>query len=176
MCLAGLHAIPKVAPETEYVVFVDGDHADHPEELPGMLRYIVDDEADMVLGSRVAGQSEKGALPMQSRFAIWYSRMLLKRFYRVRFTDLGPFRVLPLRILRLLNMQDITWGWTVEMQAKGGRLNLRMKEVPTRYRKRPGDSKISGAFITAVKAGWKILVTIIKWRFKPVLPPATPGE
>jgi glycosyltransferase involved in cell wall biosynthesis len=175
VCLAGIRAIPEKAPQTRYVVFIDGDHADHPEELPDMLRYLVDGEADMVLASRVTGAREKGALPIQSRFAIWYARRLLWRLYRVRFTDIGPFRVMPLEVLHRLHMEDPTWGWTVEMQAKGARLKLRMKEVPGRYRKRPGASKISGAFWTAIKAGWKVLTTVVKWRFKRLRPPVGAG-
>jgi len=162
---AGIRAIPRIAPEARYVTFVDGDHADHTEEIPGMLAPVAEGLCDMVIGSRVAGKREPGALPAQSRFAIWYARLLLWRLYRIRCTDIGPLRVLPLGLLRMLDMKDRSWGWTVEMQAKAARLNLRVVEVPTRYRKRPGHSKISGAFKTAVKAGWKILVTVIKWRF-----------
>jgi len=166
VCRGGIRALPTVAPQARYVAFIDGDHADHPEELPGMMELLLDGETDMVLGSRITGEREPGALPLQSRFAIWYARRLLWRLYRVRFTDIGPFRVMPLEVLHRLQMEDNTWGWTVEMQAKGARLGLRMKEVPARYRKRPGHSKISGAFFTAVKAGFKVLGTVIKWRFK----------
>jgi len=166
VCMAGVKSIPEKVPDAKYVVFVDGDHADHPEELPEMMHHIVHKGADMVLASRVTGEREEGALPMQSRFAIWYARRLLWRLYRVRFTDIGPLRVMPIEVFHLLDMQDKTWGWTVEMQAKGARLKLKMVEVPGKYRKRPGASKISGAFWTAVKAGFKVLGTVIKWRFK----------
>jgi glycosyltransferase involved in cell wall biosynthesis len=170
VCAAGVRAIPDLAPATRYVVFIDGDHADHPEELPGMLRILVDGDADMVLASRVLGEREEGALPVQSQFAIWYAVSLLWRFYRVRFTDLGPFRVMPIEVLDKLQLEDPTWGWTVEAQAKGARLGLRMKEVAGKYRKRPGDSKISGALKTAVIAGWKVFTAVVKWRFRPYAP------
>jgi glycosyltransferase involved in cell wall biosynthesis len=163
----GIREIPGHAPEALYVTFVDGDHADHTEEIPDMLRHVAENRYDMVIGSRVAGESEPGALPLQSRFAIWYARLLLWRLFRVRCTDIGPLRVLRIDTLARMDMQDDSWGWTVEMQAKAARLNLRVLEVPTRYRKRPGHSKISGALKTAAKAGWKILLTEIKWRFKP---------
>lgn len=166
VCMAGVRAIPEKAPGAKYVVFVDGDHADHPEEIPAMMHHIVHGGADMVLASRITGAREKGALPIQSRFAIWYARRLLWRLYRVRFTDIGPLRIMPLEIFHQFDMQDKTWGWTVEMQAKGARLKMKMVEVPGQYRKRPGDSKISGAFWTAVKAGFKVLGTVLKWRFK----------
>ena len=161
----GIRAIPEIAPGARYVTFVDGDHADHTDEIPDMLLHIVEGRYDMVMGSRVAGEREPGALPLQSRFAIWYARLLLWRLYRIRCTDIGPLRVMPLEVLHMFKMKDRSWGWTVEMQAKAARLNLRVLEVPTRYRRRPGHSKISGAFKTAVKAGWKILTTVIKWRF-----------
>lgn len=166
VCQAGIAAIPRIAPETEYVVFVDGDHADHTDELPHMLSYLVSNRADMVLGSRVLGEREKGALPIQSRFAILYSRLLLWRLFRVKFTDLGPFRVLRLDTLKQMNMEDTSWGWTVEMQAKGALMGLRMMELPARYRRRPGESKISGALKVAASAGFKILGTVLKWRFR----------
>jgi glycosyltransferase involved in cell wall biosynthesis len=166
--MAGIRGLPQVWPEAEFVTFVDGDHADHTEELPGMLRLLLDEKADIVLGSRVKGEREEGALPLQSRFAIWYARRLLWRLYRVRFSDIGPLRVLRLSTLRRLDMRDKTWGWTVEMQAKGARLKMKMIEIPTKYRRRPGHSKISGAFWTAVKAGFKIFGTVVKWRFKRV--------
>ena len=168
VCNAGVRAIPRLIPNARYVVFVDGDHADHPEELPGMLEYLVDNRADIVLGSRVLGKRERGALPIQSRFAILYSRLLLWRLYRVRSTDLGPFRVMTLDTYRRFNMQDESWGWTVEMQAKMGRMGLRAVEVPTSYRRRPGESKISGALMIAVNAGFLILGTVLKWRFLPL--------
>jgi len=166
VCMAGVKAIPALAPHAKYVTFMDGDHADHPEELPSMLAPVVRGEVDMVLGSRVSGEHAPGALPVQSRFAIWYARLLLWRLYRIRCSDSGPVRVMPLGVFHMLDMHDRSWGWTVEMQAKGARLNLRMREVPASYRKRPGSSKISGAFKTAVKAGWKILVTVVRWRFR----------
>lgn len=163
---AGVQAIPQVAPHCEFVTFVDGDHADHTDEVPAMLELLLSGEADMVLGSRVRGERERGALPTKSRFAIWYTRLLLWRFYRVRFTDLGPLRVLTLKALLSLDMEDRGMGWTVEMQAKAARRGWRMLEVPARYRRRVGESKISSEIKAAIRVGFKLLGTVLKWRFR----------
>jgi len=167
---AGVQAIPQVAPQCRFVTFVDGDHADHTDEVPAMLELLLSGQADMVLGSRVRGEREKGALPTKSRFAIWYSRLLIWRFYRSRFTDLGPLRVLRLEALRSLDMEDRGMGWTVEMQAKAARLGWRMVELPARYRARVGHSKISSEIKAAVRVGFKLLGTVLKWRFRQLRP------
>lgn len=167
---AGIQAIPQVAPHCEFVTFVDGDHADHTEELAAMLELMLSGEADMVLGSRVRGPREQGALPSKSLFAIWYSRLLIWRFYRARFTDLGPLRVLRLQALLSLDMEDRGMGWTVEMQAKAARLGWRMAELPAAYRQRQGQSKISGEIRKAIRVGFKLLGTVLKWRFRRLRP------
>ena len=167
---AGVEAIPKVAPHCEFVTFVDGDHADHTDELARHLELLLSGEADMVLGSRVRGEREQGALPTKSRFAIWYSRLLIWRFYRSRFTDLGPLRVLRLEALQSLDMKDRGMGWTVEMQAKAARLGWRMVEIPAGYRQRQGQSKISGEIKAAIRVGFKLLGTVLRWRFQRLRP------
>jgi hypothetical protein len=57
-------------------------------------------------------------------------------------------------------MKDRDFGWTVEMQVRAARRGLRHAEVPVRYRRRVGRSKISGTVGGSVRAGVKILATV----------------
>jgi glycosyltransferase involved in cell wall biosynthesis len=158
-CLAGTANLPK---EAEVVVFVDGDYSDYPGELRELLSVIQEQKADMVIGSRVLGLCEKGALKPQQRFGNWLSTRLIHWIYGFTYTDLGPFRAIRTDALKRLNMQDSNYGWTVEMQVKALQHGLRVVEVPVSYRRRIGKSKVSGTISGSVKAGAKIMWTIAK--------------
>lgn len=147
----------------ELIVFIDGDYSDHPEEIPMLIAPIVAGEMDMVIGSRILGQRERGALTPQQRFGGWLACNLMRLFFGARYTDLGPFRAITMTALERINMQDRNYGWTVEMQIKAVRAGLRVKEIPVRYRKRIGKSKISGTVKGVVMAGYKIITTIFKY-------------
>jgi len=166
-CLAGIAALP----ETDVVVFLDGDYSDYPREMNILVDPILSGAADLVIGSRMQGLAAKGALPPQSRFGNWLACRMLRFFWGVRFTDLGPFRAIRFQSLEKLNMADPDFGWTVEMQIKAIQQNLRIREVPVHYRKRIGQSKISGTLAGAFSAGCKIISTILKfgWQRKHLL-------
>lgn len=162
-CLKG---ISELSPDTEIVVFLDGDFSDHPEELPDLLKPIIEKEADMVIGSRMLGVREPGALLPQ---AYWGNRLavfLIRLFWGFGYTDLGPFRAIRYQALKEINMVDVDFGWTVEMQIKAITHGLKIKEVPVSYRKRTGKSKITGTLSGTVKAGFKILYTIAKYLYQ----------
>ena len=163
-CLAGIAQLDC----PDIVVFLDGDYSDYPEDMPALVSPIVTDSADMVIGSRVLGQREKGALLPQARFGNWLATLLIRLLFGVTFTDLGPFRALRYDALRRLEMQDRNFGWTAEMQVKAARLGLRSAEVPVRYRRRIGTSKITGTLSGTLRAGYKILWTIFRYaRWRP---------
>ena len=164
-CLAGMaYAFGKAQSEQpDIVVFVDGDHSDFPEQMPELLAPLLRGEADMVIGSRALGEREKGSLLPQQRFGNWLASRLLRLRYGGNVTDLGPFRAILTPALLALQMEDKTYGWTVEMQVKAARQGLRTVEVPVRYRKRIGTSKISGTVRGTIGAGYKILWTIFKY-------------
>ena len=155
-CLAGLTEIG----EADVVVFLDGDYSDHPEEMVALVDPIAAGTAEMVIGSRVLGVREAGALTPQQRFGNWLATTLIRLIWGARFTDLGPFRAIRASALGRLAMSDRTYGWTVEMQIKAAIAGLRTIEVPVRYRRRIGVSKISGTIKGTIKAGWKILSII----------------
>ncbi len=158
-CLAGIAATN----EPDIVVFLDGDYSDHPNEMPDLIAPILENRADLVIGSRTLGNSEPGALMIQARFGNRLATSLIKILFGVSYTDLGPFRAIRYLTLLDLNMRDKTFGWTVEMQVKAAKQALKIQEVPVSYRKRIGVSKITGTLKGTLKAGWKILFTIFKY-------------
>ena len=169
-CLTGLSAVG----DAEIIVFIDGDYSDHPEEMQALVDPIANGTADMVIGSRVLGEREAGALTPQQRFGNWLATTLIRLIWRVSYTDLGPFRAIRADALRRLAMADRTYGWTVEMQIKAAIAALAVTEVPVRYRRRIGVSKISGTIKGTIKAGWKILSIIGRFALAPPTPQAPP--
>lgn len=161
-CLAGLAAMQADPPDI--VVFLDGDRSDHPKHLIDLIAPICSDHADMVLGSRTLGLAEAGSLTLTQRFGNWLATFLMRIFWGVDYTDLGPFRAIKWSQLQRLDMQDRNYGWTIEMQIKAYLYNLRIEEVPVNYRNRIGVSKISGTVSGVIKAGSKILYTIFRFR------------
>jgi len=162
-CLKGIDYIVSKEQPPDIVVFLDGDYSDHPEELSTLLKPITEEGYDLVIGSRTTGNQEKGAMLPQAVFGNFLATFLIKTLYGLRFTDLGPFRAIRYEKLLSLNMQDRTFGWTVEMQVKAAKNGLRCTEVPVSYRKRIGVSKITGTLTGTVKAGYKIIWTIFKY-------------
>lgn len=159
-CLTGLAYADNLNPDV--VVFLDADYSDYPEELPLLLKKI-EEGFDLVIGSRIKGKAQPGALLPQARFGNRLSVFLIRHLFGYHFTDLGPFRAIRWEKLKALKMADTNFGWTVEMQVKAAKLRLKTVEVPVSYRRRVGVSKITGTFVGTVKAGYKILYTIFKY-------------
>ncbi len=164
-CLKGIAyaATKPIGSRPDIIVFLDGDYSDYPEEITKIVQPILDGRADMVIGSRALGNRESGSMMPQQIFGNWLATTLLKLFYGVRYSDLGPFRAITLDALLSLGMKDRTYGWTVEMQAKAAKKKIRYEEVPVTYRKRIGFSKVSGTVKGSVMAGYKIIYTIFKY-------------
>jgi glycosyltransferase involved in cell wall biosynthesis len=154
-CLKAL--IHLAADPPDIVVFLDGDYSDHPDELPSLIDPITSGDADMVIGSRARGRSERGALSLQQQVGNAIACRALRLLYGVRYTDLGPFRAIRWETLQALGMQDRNYGWTVEMQIKAAQRGIAYREVPVSYRQRIGVSKVSGTVRGSVSAGAKIL-------------------
>lgn len=161
-CLKGIEHINSKEQKPDIVVFLDGDYSDHPEEMPNLISPIIKEGKDLVIGSRVLGKLEKGAMMPQQIFGNWLATNLIKLFYSYDFTDLGPFRAITYPKLMEIEMVDKDFGWTVEMQVKAAKHKFKCIEVPVSYRKRIGISKVSGTLKGTVLAGHKILWTIFK--------------
>lgn len=155
-CLAGIEA----AGQCDIIVFMDGDAADDVSDLPALLEPIHTGQAEFVLGSRLIGNVDQGALTLPQRFGNSLACCLIQFIWGSRFTDLGPFRAITKTALDRLDMQAPTFGWTVEMQARVLKQKIPYAEIPVNYHKRIGKSKISGTVSGVVLAGWYILSTI----------------
>lgn len=157
-------ALTRLRGDVDIVVFMDADGSDDPAEIPLLIAPILEHRADLVIGSRSRGTIEPGALTPQQRFGNRLATLLIRLLYGHRYTDLGPFRAIRRELLDRIAMQDRRYGWTVEMQLRALQLKARVAEVPVRYRRRVGRSKISGTVSGVIKAGWWILYTIWKYR------------
>ncbi len=163
-CLKAIEYLRQSSDPTDIVVFIDADHSDYPSQMPELVQPIMEDKADLVIGSRVLGKREKGSMTFPQVFGNWLATTLMSWFYGINFTDLGPFRAIQFNRLLQLDMRDKNYGWTVEMQLRAAKNKLRCLEVPANYRRRIGKSKVSGTIKGTIMAGYKILWTIFKYR------------
>jgi glycosyltransferase involved in cell wall biosynthesis len=162
-CLTGL----AMANSPDVVVFLDGDYSDRPSELPILLAPIIEGRADITLGSRLHGRHSVGALPWHQAFGNRLAASLIRLLYGLKINDLGPFRAGRAEVLRALALEEITYGWAVEMILKGALAGYRVVEVPVSYHPRIGKSKISGTLKGTVGASWFILSLIVRYYFRP---------
>jgi len=170
-CLKGMEHVASTAlndpnKKPEIIVFLDGDYSDYPEQLMEIMAPIINDDIDFVIGARVKELREVGSMTPQQIFGNWLATFLMKLFFGAKFTDLGPFRAIKYNKLLDLDMEDKTYGWTVEMQLKALKQKLSYVEVPVKYRNRIGVSKVSGTVKGSILAGVKILGWIFKYSFK----------
>jgi glycosyltransferase involved in cell wall biosynthesis len=165
-CLKGMDYIAKQESNPDIIVFLDGDYSDYPEELTKLVEPIINNNIDFVIGSRVKRLREQGSMTPQQVFGNWLATFLMKLIFGAKFTDLGPFRAIKYNKLIALNMEDKTYGWTVEMQLKAIKQKLSYIEIPVNYRNRIGVSKVSGTVKGSIFAGIKILGWIFKYSFK----------
>lgn len=151
-----------VTRHSSFVLFLDADASDHPVDVREIIMVMQTTDVGMCLGSRTTGLADAGSLTPQQRFGNWLSTTLISLIWKTRFTDLGPLRAVRWDVLERLDMQDRTWGWTVEMQIKVAMHGIAFREIPVRYRRRIGQSKISGTVVGSIRAGAKILSTIAR--------------
>lgn len=169
-CRAG--ATAAIAGST-VLVFMDGDGSDVISDLPRLVAPIESGEADFVIGSRVRGHIEPGAMLPSQLFAGRFVSMLLRMLHGVRYTDMGPFRAIRRASLEQLNMTEMTYGWNLEMQAKAAKQRLRIVEIPVDYQRRKGgSSKVSGNLLATIKTGIRILAVLLRTTFSNTSTPA----
>ncbi len=165
-CLKGMDYIADQKNKPDIIVFLDGDYSDYPEQLTEIVAPIINNNIDFVIGARVKRLREHGSMTPQQVFGNWLATFLMKLFFGAKFTDLGPFRAIKYDKLLALNMEDKTYGWTVEMQLKALKQKFTYIEIPMKYRNRIGVSKVSGTVKGSIMAGVKILGWIFKYSFK----------
>ena len=165
-CLKAMKKVAEFDKSPDIIVFLDADYSDNPQEFPNLIQPFLNNNVDLVIGSRALGHKESGAMLPHQIFGNWLATRLIRLFYDEKFTDLGPFRAIKYTSLLQLNMQDEDYGWTVEMQVKAAKLKFSSVEVPVSYKKRIGISKVSGTIKGSFLAGTKILYIVFKNLFK----------
>lgn len=159
-CMAGVRA----APEADILIFLDADGSFDAQEIPLLVGPIERGEAELVLGSRLAGVREPGAMPLHGVFGNWLVATVIGRLADIRLTDLGPFRAIKRQTLERLRMEERTYGWPSEMIVKAVQLGAPIREVPVRYRRRRGGrSKVSGTWRGTLGAAYRILKVTYKY-------------
>jgi glycosyltransferase involved in cell wall biosynthesis len=158
-CLKAIEYLKNKKPDV--VVFLDGNYSDYPDQIIKLVEPIVRQHYDMVLGSRVMGQAEKGSLRVPVRFGNFLATALIRIFYGFNYTDLGPFRAIKFDKLLELDMND-NLGWTIEMQAKAVRRKFKITEVPVSYRAGTGKSKFTGNIKGIAVIGYRIMYAIFR--------------
>ena len=161
-CWAGANSIRN----SDIIVFLDGDRSDDPAELERIAAPVIQGQADLVIGSRIGGKLEKGSMPLHAKLGNRVIVFLLRLLYGVRITDIGSFRAIRTRVLVNLHMEQMTYGWPVEMVVKAARMGLRIQSVPIRYRKRIGVSKVTGSLRGSVLAAYYMFLVPLKYFFK----------
>ncbi len=163
-CLKGMEYIAQHRKDdTDIVVFIDADYSDYPEQMIDLVKPIQEQQAEIVIGSRALGQRDSGSMTVPQVFGNWLATTMIRVLFGAKFTDLGPFRAIRYSSLLALDMQDKTYGWTVEMQVKAVKQKMAFAEVPVDYRNRIGFSKISGTVKGTILAGYKIITTIFRY-------------
>jgi glycosyltransferase involved in cell wall biosynthesis len=161
-CLTGIQH----ADSPDVLVFLDGDYSDRPSDLPLLLDPIQSGRADIVVGSRLAGQRADGALPWHSIAGNWLAAWMIRLLYGVSITDLGPFRAARADVIRSLGLRETTYGWAVEMILRGALVGARIVDVPVSYHPRIGKSKITGTVRGSIGAAWCIFTRILQYRLQ----------
>lgn len=170
-CSAGAAA---AAPGSGVLVFMDGDGADVPSEMSALLSPVQSGTADFVIGSRLRGVREAGSMLPSQVFAAHLVGWLLLRTQGVSYTDMGAFRAIRRDKLEAMRMEEMTFGWNLEMQIKAAQQGLRIQEIPVSYRRRlAGESKVAGNFQASVRAAWRILGVLLRVGLRRRTPPTT---
>ena len=163
-CLAGARA----AGDTDIIVFLDGDRSDNPAQLEEIADPVVHDRSDLVIGSRIEGTLDKGSMPLHGRMGNRLIVWLLRTLYGIEISDIGSFRAIKAKSLFDLNMEQMTYGWPVEMVVKSARKGLRIQSVPIHYRKRIGKSKVTGTLKGTLLATYYMFFVPLKYLFMKV--------
>jgi glycosyltransferase involved in cell wall biosynthesis len=162
-CLAGV-----LAADADIIVFLDGDAADDPDDLARVLEPLHAGEAEIVVGSRALGSRARGSMTWQQIVGNRVAAFLMRALCGVGVSDVGPFRAIRREDLLALGMREMTYGWPSEMIVKSARAGYRYREVPVRYHRRIGVSKVGDTLAGSLRVGWRIISTILRYsRWKP---------
>lgn len=156
-CTKGIEACD----DFDVLLFADADGSDELSAAHRLVDPVAHNVAEMVLGNRLTGMAQPGSLSWPQRSGNALACWLMRRRFGFHYADLGPFRAVRASVLRDLQMCQMTYGWTVEMQIRARVRGHRVIEVPVPYRTRlSGRSKVSRSLTGIVRAGYHIIRTI----------------
>ncbi|HTK12694.1 MAG TPA: glycosyltransferase family 2 protein [Xanthobacteraceae bacterium] len=164
-CLRGAEA----ASDCEIIVFMDGDGADDPGAIEALVAPIRSDQQDFVIASRASGERDPGSMGFHQVVSGLAAGWVVGLLYGVRYTDMCAFRAIRRDVLLDLGMQELTYGWNLEMQMRVARAGLRVREVPVPYHQRVGgESKVAGSLRGTLVAGSRIISTFARVSLEPL--------
>ncbi len=159
---ACLRAIDHLGTWPDLLLFIDADGSSRTDEIRQLIDPIVTRQADMVVGSR----PKHAPMTLPQKWGTWLAARLIGLRWGRHFKDIGPFRAVRADAYRTLGMKDQTWGWTVEMQILALIQGVQVVEVPVSWEERQGGvSKISGTVSGVVRAGSRIIWTLVRYAF-----------
>ena len=165
-CLTGIEAAGK----TDIFAFINGSYSDYPDDLNPLVKSVATEQCDLAIGCRQENPNEARGLFRHQKWGTQMACLTIWLLHRYRFKDLGPLRCISAPALRHLQMQDEDFGWTSEMQVKAVKARQTIHQIPVRYRKRIGKSKISGTLRGSLMAGYKIFYWIFRLAVSSKLP------
>ncbi|MBM2818347.1 MAG: hypothetical protein HW410_29 [Nitrosarchaeum sp.] len=146
------------ATEADVIVFIDGDGTYSVNDLNSLLEPVLSDKADMVVGSRVLGDREKGSI---SKFNYLGNKLFNKTInfsLKTNVTDsLSGYRVLRREVFKDLILFSDSFEIEVEMTVEALAKGYRVQEIPIKYGKR----KESQTKLNPLSDGIKISKTLL---------------
>ncbi|MCD6524518.1 MAG: glycosyltransferase [Thermococcus sp.] len=138
----------------KYILMLDPDGSYDPEDIPALLEPLLKDEADFVIGSRLKGEIDPGAMPwLHRRVGNPLLTWILDLFFKAGISDAHcGMRAIKREALEKLPLKCRGMEFASEMVIEAAKHGLRIKEVPIRYHRRIGRSKLS-----SFKDGWRHL-------------------
>lgn len=142
------------------VVMMDADQTYDPKHIPELVKPILKDKADMVVGNRFANM-QKGAMPLVNRIGNRGLSMVAKMALGLEVFDTqSGMRAFKAELLDSMNLVAVGMPFAMEMLAEARAVDARICEVPVSYWPRVGKTKLN-----PVKDGGRILGTTVRLMF-----------
>jgi dolichol-phosphate mannosyltransferase len=149
------HALRVLKPDVVVMMDADGTYA--PRNISDLLKPIIDNEADMVIGDRFAGL-EEGSMSFISRVGNRFFSGLSKRLFNTGSLDTqSGFRAFRTEMLSNLVFRNPGMAFASEMIVEVKNAKYRVMQVPVTYKLRRGKSKLR-----PFRDGWYILGVLVR--------------
>ena len=141
----------------DIVVTIDSDGSHKPEELLEVLAPVLEDKADLVIGSRYLNQKNVAARKLNA-FGVKLFNYFIQLLTGVAVTDSqSGYRVMKRQVLKNQNLKSGEYEIESEMLVKTAKKNFRITEVPISFEQRT----YGRSGVDPIVDGFKILLSII---------------